>query len=342
MADFTAPVIVTPTGANITGTGIANQVIISVQATDTDSDIVAAVGVCDNGRTYHTVTMIDNGTSWSGVCQPAIKRFYVQVIDAAGNVANSVWVAKPEPITLFPVAYLPVVSKDYTPPLPDLIVSNIMATEQNMSVAIRNIGEATVFDDFWVEACLDPDPIPTQVNQICKGLSFQYAMWGYLASQQPIAPGQTVTLTVGDAYYTSTHSIFTPTFAIGTPVYAHVDAAHKFTTYGGVWEAHERDGGRYNNIRSGTIVAGAVDQASSVTQTEQPLERPEAPSNLPPLPDVPLDQATEEALHIDLPAAPVVDLPFTPVMTQTLAVSNTQPLSAEGQPHFLWLPILLK
>ena len=57
-----------------------------------------------------------------------------------------------------------------------------------------------------------------------------------------------MTLTLGDRYYTSTLSTFSGWIPNGTPVYAQVDAVNTNTTYGGVLESHEILNGFYNNL----------------------------------------------------------------------------------------------
>ena len=47
-------------------------------------------------------------------------------------------------------AYLPIVLNDY-PPRPDLVIDNILASNGNLGVVIRNQGSVAVTDDFWVE-----------------------------------------------------------------------------------------------------------------------------------------------------------------------------------------------
>jgi len=115
-------------------------------------------------------------------------------------------------------------------------------------VVVANQGDAPVVDEFWVAAYVDPHTAPTAVNQLWWDLGDEGIFWGVTADLLPLNPGQTITLTAGDAYYVADYSrIFWP-LAAGTPVYAQVDAYNEDTTYGAVRENHEISGGAYNNI----------------------------------------------------------------------------------------------
>jgi hypothetical protein len=144
---------------------------------------------------------------------------------------------------------------------PDLVVERIIATPNNVQVVIANQGSATASDDFWVDVYLDPTPPPTHVNQVWSDLSAQGLVWGVTAD---LAPGETLTLTVGGDYYESMHSHVDWPLPAGTQVYAHVDSLNTETTYGGVLENHEIVGGAYNNI------AGPVESTGVSSGIEPP------------------------------------------------------------------------
>ena len=76
----------------------------------------------------------------------------------------------------------------------------------------------------------------------------QGIVWGVTASQAPMMPGDTLTLTIGDQYWSDRYSTFTGAMPAGTEVWAQVDAVNLDTDYGGVLETHEVTGGAYNNI----------------------------------------------------------------------------------------------
>ena len=110
---------------------------------------------------------------------------------------------------------------------------------------IRNRGNAPVVDSFWVDLYVDPDPVPTAVNQIWPDLADEGLVWGVTAG---LAPGEALTLSVGDEYHVDEYSQVNWPLAVGTPVYAQVDSANALTAYGAVLESHEITGGAYNNI----------------------------------------------------------------------------------------------
>jgi hypothetical protein len=136
--------------------------------------------------------------------------------------------------------------------LPDLVVDRIVVTSNNVEVVVRNQGGSDVIDPFWVDAYIDPKTAPRQVNQTWPALSSQGFVWGITGTALPLKPGATLTLSIGDAYYSSTLSQFSGTLPTGTAVYAQVDSANVETTYGAVLEDHEQAGEPYNNI-SGPI-----------------------------------------------------------------------------------------
>jgi len=124
------------------------------------------------------------------------------------------------------------------------------ATSDAVQVVIENQGNAPVTDEFWVDVYINPDPAPTAVNQIWPNLADEGLVWGVTAAALPLAPGDVLTLTVGDAYYVPEYSQVSWPLAEGTPVYAQVDSASGDTTYGAVLENHEITGGAYNNVAS--------------------------------------------------------------------------------------------
>ena len=157
--------------------------------------------------------------------------------------------------------YLPVVLNNYAT-APDLVVENIVATSNSITVTIRNQGAATiealVENEFWVDLYVAPNPAPTQVNQVWPNLSSQGAVWGVTVSGLPLPPGGVITLTTGGPYYAANLSQITWPLSPGTPIYVQVDSAHAQTTYGGILENHEITGGAYNNISGPVLVTAAA------------------------------------------------------------------------------------
>lgn len=143
---------------------------------------------------------------------------------------------------------------------PDLVVSRLIATVDEIQVVVKNLGPASVADEFWVDAYLNPNPPPTRANQTWDQVSQQGAVWGITSDALPLAAGGEITLTVSPAggdYYSPTLSVITWPLPIGTVIYAQVDSANTNTNYGGVLETHEITGGPYNNIL-GPIYSTAV------------------------------------------------------------------------------------
>jgi hypothetical protein len=83
-------------------------------------------------------------------------------------------------------------------------------------------------------------------------------VWGITGGALPLAPGASITLKLGDAYYRADKSALGVSLPAGARVYAQVDSANAGTTYGGVLETHESDGGAYNNIAASVVDAGGA------------------------------------------------------------------------------------
>jgi hypothetical protein len=143
--------------------------------------------------------------------------------------------------------YLPLLARDGIS-APDLVVESLTAGGSQITVTLRNQGNAPVVDAFWVDVYLDPATAPTQVNQRWQDLGSQGLVWGVQGAALPLGPGESLTLTVGDAYYFPNLSNPGGGLAAGTPVYAQADSVNQLTSYGGVLENHEIGGGVYNNI----------------------------------------------------------------------------------------------
>ena len=156
--------------------------------------------------------------------------------------------------------YLPIVFKGATF-APDLVVQSIVATGNGVQVVIANQGNTPVSDDFWVDAYINPDPVPTAVNQIWNDLADEGLVWGVTADMQP---GDVLTLTVGGAYYVADYSQVSWPLPAGTPIYAQVDSANADTIYGVVLESHEIRGEAYNNV------AGPVYSSAAGSEAEPP------------------------------------------------------------------------
>jgi len=265
-------------------TQYGNAVTIAVLANDYDADgdamSIASVGPAAHG------TVVDNGdgsvtyTPDSG--HVGEDSFTYTASDGLGgsDTATVHLTVAAKQFTL----YLPMMRKTHFA-APDLVVEQISASGDSITVVIKNTGDAAVGTDeeFWVDVYIDPDSIPTGVNQKWETLSEEGLRWGVTASALPLAPGGEIVLTIGDEYYWPSLSNFGGSLPAGTVVYAHVDSLNAFTTYGAVLEGHEKSWpyhGAYNNISGMIATAG-----SAATRQPIPASRA-APTmgNLPPVP----------------------------------------------------------
>ncbi len=168
--------------------------------------------------------------------------------------------------------YLPAVYRDYAF-APDLIVSSLVVTSTGVQVVIKNQGDAAVTqvisNEFWVDLYVNPNPPPTGVNQVWKdGRSAHGIVWGVTVTALPLAPGGTLTLTVGGSYYGSDLSDMAWPLPVGTVIYVQVDSANTQTNTGGVLENHEITGLAYNNIAQTASIAGVMGETGQAPVTE--------------------------------------------------------------------------
>jgi hypothetical protein len=73
--------------------------------------------------------------------------------------------------------YLPLLARDGIN-APDLVVESLTAGGSQITVTLRNQGNAPVVDAFWVDVYLDPATAPTGVNQRWQDLGSQGLVWG--------------------------------------------------------------------------------------------------------------------------------------------------------------------
>ena len=157
--------------------------------------------------------------------------------------------------------YLPLVMRNYAT-APDLIVERIVASRNNVQVVIKNQGDMSVKDEFWVDVYINPTTAPTHVNQTWNMLGNQGLTWGVTdTALSRLQPGGVLTLTLTDDYFQPDLSVVNWPLPVGTPVYAQVDSADANTNYGSVLENHEVLGGPYNNVSQTVSTSGASDAA---------------------------------------------------------------------------------
>jgi hypothetical protein len=213
----------------------------------------------------------------------AYQETYTVVVITANDLAGNLLAGTPYEWSFTTAAnrvYLPVVFNDYVL-APDLVVEQIMATDYSIQLVVKNEGNVTVVESFWVDVYINPNPAPTHANQIWSDVASEGLVWGVTVD---LEPGETLMLTIGDDYYKPQHSsdISWP-LAVGTEVYAQVDSYNVGTTYGRVLENHEIRGEAYNNISHVTVQVLDLDEGSG--RTEQPVTSGNpliVPADLPP------------------------------------------------------------
>ncbi len=123
-----------------------------------------------------------------------------------------------------------------------------------------------------MDVYLNPNVVPTHVNQTWNMLGSHGLTWGVTSSALPaLVPGGVLTLTLTDGYYQPSYSNVSWPLPAGVPAYAQVDSADAATTWGAVRENHEMVGGPYNNILGPVYVTSAgttsdTPQAPKATQ----------------------------------------------------------------------------
>jgi hypothetical protein len=128
--------------------------------------------------------------------------------------------------------YLPIIAKEYTP-APDLVVTDLSAGGGGVTVKVKNQGDVAVTETFWVDVYFNPSETPG-LNQPWPTIAEAGAAWGVTKS---LAPGESLTLTTGDATYVPGGS--SDSFPVGAAVYAYVDSVNYSTSYGNVQESDE-------------------------------------------------------------------------------------------------------
>jgi len=271
--------------AALTQSGSAVGIAVLANDYDADGDTlsIASVGQATHG------TAVDNGdgsvtyTPDSGYAGE--DSFSYVASDGVGGsdsaaVHLTVVAGAAEPYAI----YLPMVGRRSFA-APDLIVEQITASGDSITVVVKNVGGAAVRADeeFWVDVYINPDQIPSEVNQRWETLSEEGLRWGVTAPALPLEPGAEIVLTIGDEYYWTDSSFFGGSLPAGTVVYAQVDSLNAYTAYGAVLESHELSWlyrGVYNNIKGTIATAG-----SAAIRRPVPAGRAvPAMGDLPPLP----------------------------------------------------------
>jgi len=128
--------------------------------------------------------------------------------------------------------YMPIVFKGYTI-APDLVITDLTTSGRNITLTLENYGDTPVVTGFWVDVYFNPTQTPT-LNHPWQTIAPAGATWGVTAD---LAPGDTLTLTSGGAYYRA--DLSSGSFPDGATVYGYVDSVNHNTTFGNVWESNE-------------------------------------------------------------------------------------------------------
>ncbi len=277
------------------GLGLASSVVITDNL-DSRLNLVSASGssgsVSTSGNAitlttsslaksaYLTVTVVATVATNVTTGTQIVNTASVNCAEASADTGSVTITVTTAPTSTF--IYLPIIMRGFTPG-PNLVVNSITANERAVKVVIENIGNSPTslqsgLSGFWVDFYVNPNPVPTGVNQTWNypsGRSSEGVAW--LITGQTLDPGETLTLTcnsngsdscTGTYVQSSIGGKVTTNFngvSAGTTIYAQVDSAStEYPASGAVLETHELAGGTYDNITSGTSVAGTTTFAESL------------------------------------------------------------------------------
>lgn len=165
-----------------------------------------------------------------------------------GNNTSSVTVTveddnpAPRPTTL----YLPLVFGNYVSTV-DLVIDDLVASSSAVTVTVRNAGNSTLTDAFWVDVYFDPSQTPA-VNKGWPAIAPYGVVWGVT---QPLGPNESLVLTLNGPYYSTKYSSALP-LPSGATVYGLADSINYATTFGNVAESDES-----NNL-FGPVISSAA------------------------------------------------------------------------------------
>jgi PKD repeat protein len=147
--------------------------------------------------------------------------------------------------------YLPLILNN-TVSAPDLEIQMLAVTADDVTIVIKNTGNQAVSDSFWVDLYINPDPVPTEVNQTWEQLSDEGIVWG-INDVTSLIPGGLLILNLSHPSLDAALTDFSGTFTTGMEIYVQVDSANTVRPSGGVLETHEILNGPYNNIAHITV-----------------------------------------------------------------------------------------
>lgn len=134
-------------------------------------------------------------------------------------------------------SFLPLILNNYASEA-DLIITDfsVNLADNNVSITIKNVGDRSITEDFWVDLYLNPKTVPTAANDVWELLGKHGAAWGI---EQTLAPDASLTLTLNDTFYIPEKSNMPQTIPSDAILYAQVDSANRNVNYGGVMESDE-------------------------------------------------------------------------------------------------------
>ncbi|MEA3308345.1 MAG: CARDB domain-containing protein, partial [Chloroflexota bacterium] len=177
-----------------------------------------------------------------------------------GQVGDTLWFK----VRFAPrLVYLPVLMRDYSY-APDLLVNALTVDQNNpaaLTVEIANLGNAPAAN-FWVDLYLDPET-PPEVNQSWTMLCHPYGAAWFVES---LAAGESLTLTIDDAYYQADQSRW--------PVDGYPSGEHALWAYVDSWggeswaSVQESDEG---NNRYGPVALTGTGASAVAPQSYEPI-----------------------------------------------------------------------
>ena len=172
------------------------------------------------------------------------------------------------------------ITDEITPPcfenLPDLVISQLSVTEDNIELVVTNQGSREVSggNGFWLDVYINPEREPVAVNQTWYELKNELPevtkggmTWHVRDLALPFLPGQSITLTLDSEYYEAEFSKVYGSLVSGTLIYAQVDSFGR-PNIGGVLESDDPPEVPYNNITQTIIsVSGLSARPDIVSST---------------------------------------------------------------------------